>query len=1304
MDLHDLDFALNQPSFDVIKHLIGSKASFPIAKNIDTHDDKVNQVSRKLKKIDRIEKFIYEERGAKDLFVGWPFVRGKFNEGTLVRCPLIFFPVELIQKDNNWHIKLRTNVNLTLNKSFLLAYSYFNQTKPDEELLDKVFDDFDHDSTVFRTELYELLKDSSVEINFNQENFIDELHSFQNFKKAELEEQEADGQLKLYPEAVLGIFPQAGSYLVPDYVHMLENDEFSGIEEIFLSKESKNNETPTFSFVKQVKEELTFTPFELDAYQENALKAVKNSHSVIVQGPPGTGKSQLICNLIADFIARGKNILLVSQKKAALDVVYNRLQQQELHEFVGLMHDFKNDRKTIYEQVASQIDRLHEYEQKNNTLDAIQLERKFQQASRKIDQLTEELEEFKFALFDESECGKSVKELYLTSNPHIDFIDLRQEYRQIDFTGLTETVKKFEDYFDYNSLLNKETHPWSNRKSFASFGITEFGILKDLIEEIPLYQKNLGEKLKKFLESEVDLETAGYLYEKKDDLLELLEILSDPKVYSSFIHVVESDKEGDSAWLSNIERTIMQAYKGHGPETSLPPTELGRFQEVLNRGIAARRSFVSWFTWKFFSKDKTFLTRVLVANGLKSTKQDFNILIEKIDNRLNVEHNISELKETKWLPDLPKTLRKIDLQNWFYYQKLAIQSKNIFASVRNLKEFISVRHHSYEEMSSKIKSTIQELENLPIKKSHWQNYLNLAQIDQIAKQPQARERMLKTLNKDFESMCHFDLIKESLEPVEEKVLDKLKEQIHEGKKNEYLGLFQNSLRLAWIDHIETKYPVLRAVSSLKFEKMEKELQEAVEEKMAVSGEILLLKAREKTYHNLEYNRLNNLVTYRDLLHQVTKKRRIWPMRKLISNFEDELYNLIPCWMASPESASAIFPMKEIFDLVIFDEASQCFAEKGLPAMYRGRQVVIAGDDQQLQPLDIYKVRWEDDNDEDIPELEIDSLLNLAKSHLMEVQLKGHYRSQALELIDFSNREFYNGKLSVLPDFYKINDDTPAIHYVKADGEWKNNANYLEARETLHIVAKLLKEKPGKSIGIVTFNAKQQGLLLDLMEEYAIDNKFIWPDSLFVKNIENVQGDERDIIVFSIAYAPDKKGKMEMKFGTLNVDGGENRLNVAVTRAKEEVWIVSSIHPSQLNVDEAKNRGPKLLKKYLEYAYNVSEGKYIPAPLPHVKHQPDWYLKNHFQSLDLTNSKDTKLEETLPFSDLTITNKGKYLGLLLTDDSLYFESISIKDPHIYKPALFLKKNWRFRQFFSREYWMDKEAVKDKMAMFINTTEP
>src|SRR5690606_18780156 len=133
-----------------------------------------------------------------------------------------------------------------------------------------------------------------------------------------------------------------------------------------------------------------------------------------------------------------------------------------------------------------------------------------------------------------------------------------------------------------------------------------------------------------------------------------------------------------------------------------------------------------------------------------------------------------------------------------------------------------------------------------------------------------------------------------------------------------------------------------------------------------------LRFSERIFSQLEYNRLNNLVTYRELGHQVTKKKRLWPVKKLVEHFEAALFKLIPCWLASPETVSALFPLMPLFDLVVFDESSQCFIERGLPALLRGRQIVVAGDGQQLQPYDLYQVRA--DAEEEGMAVETESLL------------------------------------------------------------------------------------------------------------------------------------------------------------------------------------------------------------------------------------------------------------------------------------------------------------------------------------------
>ena len=1296
IDIYDFNFIIKEGSFSIIESVIaGHRIS--LGQQFDSRDEETNVASRRLKNISRSEKFIYEEKGAKDLYVGWPFVKGKLSDGTLIRCPLLFFPVDLELTSGKWMLKPRADEGVTLNKSFLLAYSHFNRVKLEDDFIDRNLEDFDTDSTVFRTSLYQLFKDSDVELNFNQDNFQDTLQKFEEYKKTDFEEKFGIGELKLFPEAVLGIFPQSGSYLVPDYNTLIENNRAKDLEGFFVANQPEENAN-RYSFLDSVEEEKTFTPFKMDAYQENALKAIKKGKSIVVQGPPGTGKSQLICNLISDHLATGKKVLVVSQKRAALDVVYNRMKEKEMTPFLGLVHDFRNDRKSLFENIARQVDRIDEYKMLNNGLDSITLERKFTQISRRIDQLSEELEEFKFALFDEKECGLSVKELYLTSNQNAPAVNFKQEYSQFRLNDIDQFILNLRDYVDYTEKLGKSDYEWSDRRSFKDYGVSDLRRLNEILEEIPAYQEEIAERAEKIVGSKLTLDDFEFILNKRDYIVQMLGTLKDPKAYEMFQHLSNySDAETSALWVSNIERVIMECYKGEGPETSIPSDQLGKFQETLQRNMDAKKNLFRLIKWNLFSKDKYWIKRVLVENGLKQNKEGFNVLVERIDNRLNLEHNLTKMKGREWITGIPTTYEKVHFQTWFHLFKLTIKAKLIFNSLRNFKQYFNIQKLTYEELKSKIEQLFDIIKETPIRKKTWLLYLTENQILNIENSPEMAEVMKKSLKLDFEDLCEFDRVKDQLDPLEIKALDKLIQEANVSGVDELEAVFQNSVRLAWIEHIETKYPILRAVSSRKFHKMEAELQNAVKEKLSVTNDMLLLRSREKTYVNAEHNRLNNMVTYRDLYHQVTKKRRVWPLRKLIANHFDELSDLVPCWLASPESVSAIFPMREMFDLVIFDEASQCFAERGIPAMYRGRKVLIAGDSKQLQPNDLYQVRFDDESD--LPELEVDSLLELAERYLMNVQLNGHYRSRSLDLIDFSNQHYYGGNLKLLPDFQVVNTKEPGIEYLKVDGIWDNNINEVEADKVIDLLLSIAGSSNNNDVGVVTFNAKQQQHILDKIDEKFIEKGVVWPENWFVKNIENVQGDEKDIIIFSTAYAPDKNGKMVMQFGSLNASGGENRLNVAVTRARQKVIIVSSIMPQQLKVEEAKNEGPKLLKKYLEYAYQVSEGNFKPS-LPEVKnHNADWYLKSRVMSWLNDHSENFDVNEELPFADLTVSKDNEYKALLLTDDNLYFQSPSIKDIHVYTPFTLSKKHWRFRGFFSREWWSHREQVEETILRFV-----
>jgi hypothetical protein len=1315
IDLFEFNFLIKKSSFEIISSLIGRKSKIAICSLANSRDEDANIMSRKLKRLSRIEKYIFDERGSKDLYVGWPFIKGKFSDGTLVRCPLMFFPVELKQDENEWHLILRKDVNVTFNKSFLLAYSYYNEIKIAEEFIEQTLDDLDKDSTVFRTNIYKILKESPVDINFNQETFIDELKSFKEYKKTAFDKKRQNGVIKLYSEAVLGIFPQAGSYLVPDYQHLLEEDQYEDIEQFFASRtkedhvDADKHSADYFHFLNKVKEENTFTPFKLDAYQENAIKAIKKGNSMVVQGPPGTGKSQLICNLISDFIARGKRVLVVCQKRAALDVVHERLASRDISDFSALVHDFKNDRKAIFSQINEQIERLYDYRIRNGSLDTIQLERNFLQASRKIDQITEDLEEFKEALFDEGEAGVSIKELYLNSDRNAQVINLKQEYRNLTYGNIGVFENKLIPYIAYNKKFNKEGYTWRNRKRFTGYGIEDLYNMKAILDEIPMYQEGISSSIKKLLGSGMDLKVAEKVYDERENLKEMLRHLKDDNTYGMFQHKLKSRDISpgslpDLLWLSSTRRALMGCFEEPGPEISLDSRELGTFQGTFQKKMQARKNIILRVKWYFFSKDKAWINKVLALNNLKRNGKDYRKLEQMVDFRLNLEHNITKLRSAKWILAVPDFYLKDVFEKWFVVERDAATSYLIFDSYRNFKEYFNPAYITREQFTEKVNQLYEIVCNIPSMMTQWKVYFRDARIEMILADSRLKDKMKSSLMNDFDSLCDFDNLKSGLSESERAVIDKLTDLQGLTSEKEILQVFHNSLRLTWIDHIEIKFPILRSINSLKFSRMQTDLQEAVKDKLKMSQDITLVKARERTYENVEFNRLNNMITYRNLAHQLTKKRQIWPIRKLMQYFESEIFDLIPCWMVSPEAASAIFPMQKVFDLVIFDEASQCFSEQGIPAMYRGKQIVISGDRMQLSPFDLYKVRWEEELEDNIdPSLEVDSLLDLASQYLMQVQLRGHYRSQSLDLIDFSNQHFYHGNLTLLPDKSILDKGKPAIEYKKIDGIWSKQINENEADKVVEIVEGLVRSQPKKGIGIVCFNAKQQDHILDKLEIKSLENGFFIPDNLFVKNIENVQGDERDIIIFSIGYAPDEKGHMNHHFGSLNIKKGENRLNVAITRAKEKIILVTSILPQQLKVEETRNEGPKLLKKYLQYAKNVAEGEFVPVLKEHKSHRIDWYLKNKIKLLELDPGVNFEIKEEMPFADLTVKSKGHYLGLIMTDDDLYHQSISIKDMHIYTPFTLSAKNWKFVGVFSREYWHDKEKIKERILRFSPTVE-
>ena len=1283
-DFQKLSFLTNLQPFSLLEKIIREKPAI-LCPLTDTRVPAVNQISRSLKLLSRTANFLWDEGGTKDLHLGWPFVRGKFADGTWVNCPLLLFPVDLVESERDWRLIPREGANITFNKSFLIAMSYYNKTPLAESLLDEDFEEVDRDTTIFRTALYTFLQREKLEINFNQDTYQDSLLEFHLYKKDEFESTHNPGSLKLFSNAILGLFPQADSYLVPDYVDLIRNSNFKNLDDFFQSKSSESPENYRKNFIGLVKEDRIVNPFSTDSFQENILKSVKQGQSVVVQGPPGSGKSQLICNLLSDALANKRNVLVVCQKRAALDVVYARMQQAGFSDFLGLVHDFKNDRKEIYSRIARQIDRVNEYKTRVNSLDAIQLERNYSLASKKIDQTSEEFEEFRKSLFDTSECGVAVKELYLNTNPKAEtIINVKQEYSRFRMDSLSDILSKIRSLGSYTNTLEKEFNPWRNRKAFIKLSPSALPEIKNILKDIPATMKLISDKTKELTSSALDYQQAEIFSGKLEDMKLLKSVLVDEVVYR-YLGLMSDTKKGetDVLWLQNQQRVIDDLFKGEPPEVTVESSHLGKFQQSLSRSLKARRNIFKLIQWELFSEEKYLIKRTLVANGL-SGRDGLKALERRLDIRLNLEHNITKLRSKEWIQDIPEGYSREKFEAWFKNIVLAARCNNLFDEVRNLKNFLSPQTNTHRHFITGLNGLIDQVEIFIEQREKWSRYLSGREMEEIGMDFSKALVFSRYLQNYFDTLCEHDDLLDSLSHDERELYQKLVDATDfKATADELCEILSNSLGLAWIDHIESKHPQLRMVSSGKQEQLEQDLQESISIKSALCKELALLRARERVMEKLEFNRLNNMTSYRDLNHEVTKKKKIWPLRKVIGNFYEELFKVIPIWLASPESVSAIFPQTGMFDLVIFDEASQCFSERGLPAIARARQVVVAGDRQQLRPGDFFRGRWDEDGDN--PDLEVESLLDLATRHWLTLTLQGHYRSHSPELVEFSNLHFYKNKLELLPHRNWVNQKEKSMEFVKVDGEWENQSNAVEALKVADLVYQFTEQFPGKELGVITFNQPQQMLVMDKIEGKFTQEKMELPGSLMVKNIENVQGDEKDIIIFSVGYARNEKGRLTIQFGSLNAAGGENRLNVAITRAREKIIVVSSILPEELNTESAKNDGPKLLKEYLKFVRMVSEGK-TKREITKMQLSFDWYLK-----YKLTLPVNKVFFNFFPNADITIEKNGTFANIILTDDEFYQQSLSAKHHHALLPQLLEEKGWTFTSLYSRNFWLDRDKT-------------
>lgn len=475
-----------------------------------------------------------------------------------------------------------------------------------------------------------------------------------------------------------------------------------------------------------------------------------------------------------------------------------------------------------------------------------------------------------------------------------------------------------------------------------------------------------------------------------------------------------------------------------------------------------------------------------------------------------------------------------------------------------------------------------------------------------------------------------------------------------------------------------------------------------------------------------------------MLREATKKRYVLSLRVFVRQFSAHgLMDLLPVWLVSPENMAVLFPGQPTFDVVVMDEASQCTVEKGFPALIRGHRAVIAGDEKQMPPSSFFELRSAGDDDQvgtaetvESDALTAESLLVLARERCAHEGLRWHYRCAHEELIAFSNHAMYGGELFTIPST-RTHQAAPALRWVSVpDGAYDKGVNPREAQVILDEIAALLQRDSAPSIGVVTFNVQQRGVILDTIDarcEQDPDFGAAWSVASqhevldqrpFVKNLESVQGDERDIILFSMGHAPvprrsgPLKGQLYVpsRFGALGLAGGERRLNVAVSRAKQACVVVCSFEPQMMSVANTKNEGPKLLKAFLEFAWDLTHGRRIQADktLQRVRHGGlGTVIGRRVERLgapSLAAQIAMALEPHGVLVDLDVGSSGFQVPLALRAGDHYtvavlteegHEAGDVQERHVHQPGVLRARSWAVERVNARDWHRDAPATLQRL---------
>ena len=1203
-----------------------------------------------------------EETGANTLYMSFGALRW-FRQGDQVPhyAPLVMIPVEIIRKSAKQGYALavrdedaQINVSLLemLRRDFGIDVGGLDPIPLDERGIDTrlIFNTFKH-KIVGQTQ-WEVLEVACLGIfSFSQFVMWDDIHSH---------------------EAELRRSPIVASLL-----------------DGYLAWDAKPMVMPD-----KVEQEDTLLAVEADASQLFAIKEAVADKSFVLHGPPGTGKSQVITGLIANALMHDKRVLFVSEKAAALNVVEKRLDALGIGKVCLELHSNKANKAHVLDQLqqASEMSASGPPEAYAAQLAAVR-------------KLKSELDEYADALYEENEAGLTLREQICRYEElkAMDLVDIDIPLTYISSlegkVSLEDDIRAVERLAAAASEIeDPSAHPLKRVSGSEYSHAARFDLAPALISLETVLSELLTRSGEVVPALGASVPASRAEWEKL--VGEISSALNAPSLPSTW--VAQSNPApllNDIEYVMN-EKIQLDSYAAANADWvsaffQIDPVALEHeWMQAQSAGLLKKKKAVAAVVGKVAGYSRRMISEQDIPYAIA-------VLRDFATRRAAYESHLANI--APFVADFSR----FDGYDWNAVSAAIAEARMGIAtgalmdpSTKALRVklasdgALSAGCKSLLVVWKEVQSALARVESLTgelvvLSSENWTSSLSEAAM---------------ALREHAEKLQEWMRWRATAQTVESRGLSSVVESVMAGTPSHLLAKsFERSLYRAMCSVSMAKHKGVAAFSGAVFEEEVAQYAKASDKLMELARKELQLHLASRVPNLTELAKKGPEAAI--LKRAIRSKGRGISIRSLFSSIPTLIKGLAPCMLMSPLSVAQYLDFtNEPFDLVVFDEASQLQTCKAVGALARARNAIVVGDPSQMPPTAFFASQMKDDELSDIADME-SILEDCLAINMPETYLQWHYRSQHESLISFSNAQFYKSKMCTFPS---VDDSASRVRLVHVPGHYEGSGqNSFEANAVVEELKRRYRKsaESSQSIGVITFNVKQQSLIEDLLDkEYANDPGFeSWalsgPEPLFVKNLENVQGDERDVILFSITYAPDENGKMAMRFGPVNTEGGWRRLNVAITRARREMVLFSTLEPEQIDLARASSKGVRALKGFLEFARRgrfigagaTSSGAedFIASQVCERLEERGYAVKRNIGSS--TYKVDIAISGSTP-------EEGYIAGILL-DGASYGRAKNTRDREVSRDFILKNLGWCIYRVWAIDWWANSEKVMEGLLGFL-----